>query len=96
MINNHKCLYFLFNQYCTYFTGVGKTSLTHLICENQSMNNPSWTVGCSIAVKLHEFKEGTPNQKRYFIEFWDIGGSQSHQNTRHVFYNPTNGNLFTF
>ncbi|KAF7994506.1 hypothetical protein HCN44_003978 [Aphidius gifuensis] len=72
-------------------SGVGKTSLTHLICENQSMNNPSWTVGCSIAVKLHEFKEGTPNQKRYFIEFWDIGGSQSHQNTRHVFYNPTNG-----
>lgn len=42
-------------------------------------------------VKLHEYKEGTPNQKRYFIELWDVGGSQSHLNTRTVFYHPTNG-----
>ncbi|XP_011300519.1 rab-like protein 3 isoform X1 [Fopius arisanus] len=72
-------------------SGVGKTSLTHLICEQQTINNPSWTIGCSVEVKLHEYKEGTPNQKRYFIELWDVGGSQSHKNTRHVFYNPTNG-----
>lgn len=46
-------------------------------------------------VKLHEYKEGTPNQRRYFIELWDVGGSQSHENTRSVFYNPTNGmNIF--
>ncbi|XP_044599400.1 rab-like protein 3 isoform X1 [Cotesia glomerata] len=70
-------------------SGVGKTSLSHLICEQKPIRNPSWTVGCSVEVKLHEYKEGTPNQKTYFIELWDIGGSQSHQNTRHVFYNPT-------
>lgn len=72
-------------------TGVGKTSLTHLICQQQPISNPSWTIGCSVEVKLHEYKEGTPNQRRYFIELWDIGGSQNHQNTRSVFYNPTNG-----
>ncbi|XP_043270018.1 rab-like protein 3 [Venturia canescens] len=72
-------------------SGVGKTSLTHLICQQQPIGNPSWTIGCSVEVKLHEYKEGTPNQKRYFIELWDVGGSQSHQNTRTVFYHPTNG-----
>ncbi|XP_014219189.1 rab-like protein 3 [Copidosoma floridanum] len=72
-------------------SGVGKSSLTHLICHQQPISNPSWTIGCSVEVKLHEYKEGTPNQRRYFIELWDIGGSQSHKNTRRVFYNPTNG-----
>lgn len=72
-------------------SGVGKTSLTHLICQQQPIGNPSWTVGCSVEVKLHEYKEGTPNQRRYFIELWDVGGSQNHKNTRSVFYNPTNG-----
>lgn len=72
-------------------SGVGKTSLTHLICQQQPISNPSWTIGCSVEVKLHEYKEGTPNQRRYFIELWDIGGSQNHKNTRSVFYNPTNG-----
>lgn len=77
-------------------TGVGKSSLTHLICHQQPISNPSWTIGCSVEVKLHEYKEGTPNQRRYFIELWDIGGSQSHKNTRSVFYTPTNGNLNSF
>lgn len=72
-------------------SGVGKTSLTQLICQQQPINNPSWTIGCSVEVKLHEYKERTPNQRRYFIELWDVGGSQNHKNTRSVFYNPTNG-----
>lgn len=72
-------------------SGVGKTSLVHLICHNEPINNPSWTVGCSVEVKLHEYKEGTPHQKTYFIELWDIGGSSSHRNTRCVFYNPVHG-----
>jgi len=71
--------------------GVGKSSLTHLICHHQPISNPSWTVGCSVEVKLHEYKEGTPDQKTYIIELWDIGGSSSHRNTRSVFYNPTHG-----
>lgn len=72
-------------------SGVGKTSLTHLISQNETIINPSWTVGCSVEVKLHEFKEGLPQQKTYFIELWDIGGSSSHRNTRSIFYYPVHG-----
>jgi Rab-like protein 3 len=72
-------------------SGVGKTSLTHLICHNEAITSPSWTVGCSVEVKLHEFKEGLPQQKTYFVELWDVGGSSSHRNTRSIFYNPVNG-----
>lgn len=72
-------------------SGVGKTSLTHLICQNESITSPSWTVGCSVDVKLHEYKEGLPQQKTYFVELWDIGGSSSHRNTRSIFYNPVHG-----
>lgn len=72
-------------------SGVGKTCLTHLIAHSESLTRPGWTVGCNIEIKLHEFKEGTPQQKLYFIELFDIGGSLNHKNTRNVFYTPTHG-----
>ncbi|ODM94347.1 Rab-like protein 3, partial [Orchesella cincta] len=72
-------------------SGVGKTSAVHLICYNKPLSSPSWTVGVSLEVKLHDFKAGTPQQKPYFIELWDIGGSSSHRNSRSVFYNGVNG-----
>uniref|UniRef100_A0A0K8SJ95 Rab-like protein 3 n=1 Tax=Lygus hesperus TaxID=30085 RepID=A0A0K8SJ95_LYGHE len=75
-------------------SGVGKTSLTRLIAHNEPISNPLWTVGCSVEVKLHEYREGTPTQKTYFVELWDIGGSRSHRNTRSVFYNPFHGIIF--
>ena len=34
------------------FTGVGKTSLVHLICHNEPTSNPNWTIGCSVEVKV--------------------------------------------
>lgn len=72
-------------------SGVGKTSLTHLIANNEPLTSPGWTVGCAVEVKLHEYKEGTPSQNTFFIELWDVGGSISHKNTRGVFYTPTHG-----
>lgn len=72
-------------------SGVGKTSFVHLAVSNEPLKAPSWTIGCSVEVKLHEFKEGTPGQRTYFVELWDVGGSKHHQNTRHVFYNPCHG-----
>ncbi|XP_061393269.1 rab-like protein 3 [Musca vetustissima] len=72
-------------------SGVGKTCLTHLIAHGESLSRPGWTVGCNIEVKLHEYKEGTPQQKPYFIELFDVGGSLSHKNSRSVFYAPTDG-----
>ncbi|CAG0878529.1 unnamed protein product [Darwinula stevensoni] len=72
-------------------SGVGKSSLVHLICHNEAAVNPGWTIGCSLEVKLHEYKEGTPDQKTFFLELWDIGGSSSHKNTRAMFYHNANG-----
>lgn len=62
-----------------------------MIAHNEPLTSPGWSVGCAVEVKLHEYKEGTPSQKTFFIELWDIGGSISHKNTRGVFYQPTHG-----
>ncbi|XP_053638087.1 rab-like protein 3 isoform X2 [Cherax quadricarinatus] len=72
-------------------SGVGKSSLVHLICHGQCLSNSSWTIGCSVEVRVHEYREGTPSQRPYFVELWDVGGSNSHKNARHVFYNPVHG-----
>ncbi|CAD5118571.1 DgyrCDS7259 [Dimorphilus gyrociliatus] len=72
-------------------SGVGKTSLIHLICHNEPIANPYWTIGCSVECKLHEYKAGTLHQKDYFIELWDIGGWSAHTNSRSIFYNPVHG-----
>lgn len=73
------------------FPGVGKTCLTHLIANGESLSRPGWTVGCNIEVKMHEYKEGTLQQKPYFIELFDVGGSLNHKNSRSVFYASTDG-----
>jgi len=72
-------------------SGVGKTSLVHLICKQEPIQNPSWTIGCSIEVKIHEYSEGTPQQKTYMIELWDVGGSRGHAIARSVFYSNYHG-----
>uniref|UniRef100_A0A7N9AQ10 Rab-like protein 3 n=1 Tax=Mastacembelus armatus TaxID=205130 RepID=A0A7N9AQ10_9TELE len=76
-------------------SGVGKSSLVHLLCQNQVLGNPSWTVGCSVDVRVQDYKEGTPDEKTYYIELWDVGGSvgssSSVKSTRAVFYNSVNG-----
>ena len=72
-------------------SGVGKTSLTSLIANGTCLSSPGWTVGSSIEVKLHPYLEGTPNEKEYFIEMMDIGGSHSQRNTRHVFMHTCHG-----
>ncbi len=73
-------------------SGVGKSSLVHLLCHGQPITNPSWTIGCTVDVKLHEFREGTSLQKTHFVELCDIGGTSGHQNARSVFYTPAHGN----
>lgn len=38
--------------------GVGKSSLVHLLCQNQVLGNPSWTVGCSVDVRVGDAPPG--------------------------------------
>lgn len=35
--------------------GVGKTSLVHLVCQNEPTTNPGWTIGCSVDVRVNLF-----------------------------------------
>lgn len=46
-------------------------------------------------LKVQDYKEGTPEEKTYYIELWDVGGSvgsaSSVKSTRAVFYNSVNG-----
>ena len=72
-------------------SGVGKTSLTSLLAQGTSLPSPGWTVGCSVEVKLHQYLEGTQQQREFFIELWDVGGSHSQRNTRHVFMQTVHG-----
>ena len=48
-------------------SGVGKTSLVHLIARGEPLTSITYTIGASIEVKLHEYKEGTPSQKSFWI-----------------------------
>ena len=68
----------------------GKSTFITLTANNEVVNSPT-TVGCQIEVKIHEFKEDTSQQKQFFIEFFDVGGSMSTKNARSVFYQQTNG-----
>lgn len=72
-------------------SGVGKSSLTHLLCHNEANKNPGYTIGCSIEIKLHDYKVGTPAEQTYCLEIWDIGASNSHTSSRFIFYSGVNG-----
>lgn len=48
-----------------------------------------------ILLQVQDYKEGTPDEKTFYIELWDVGGSvgsaSSVKSTRAVFYNSVNG-----
>jgi len=64
-------------------TGVGKTSVLHLLCHQKVLQNPQWTVGAHFEVMLHKYKQ---HPTEFFIEFWDIGGAKKYALSRHLFY----------
>ncbi|RGB28909.1 P-loop containing nucleoside triphosphate hydrolase protein [Rhizophagus diaphanus] len=68
--------------------GVGKTSLVHILCHNEVLRHPSYTIGCTADVKIHSH---TRTHKSYFVEFIDVGGSSKHKSSRNMFYHQING-----
>ena len=80
-------------------SGVGKSSLVHILCNGSVLTNPTWTIGASVEVKLHSYKEGISSaskekEKPFIIEFFDIGGSLQHKTSRHIFYSNFHGVIF--
>ncbi|XP_065907896.1 rab-like protein 3 isoform X2 [Dysidea avara] len=71
-------------------SGVGKTSLVHILCHDDVLSNPAYTIGCSVEVRLHDYNK-IPSAPSYYIEFWDIGGTLGHEKGRSIFYNSVNG-----
>ncbi|CAI2180051.1 10016_t:CDS:2 [Funneliformis geosporum] len=68
--------------------GVGKTSLVHILCHNEALRHPSYTIGCTVDVKIHVNARA---HKSYFVEFIDVGGSSKHKSSRNMFYHQING-----
>lgn len=68
---------------------------TALICYNFLKDSNDWRVKITIELQVQDYKEGTPEEKTYYIELWDVGGSigsaSSIKSTRAVFYNSVNG-----
>ena len=57
-------------------SGVGKSSLIHLLAHDKAISNPSWTIGAAVDLRIHEYKQGTPAERSFFIELWDVGGNK--------------------
>ncbi|KAL2907258.1 Small GTPase LIP1 [Bienertia sinuspersici] len=83
-------------------SGVGKTSLVHLMTKGSSTTRPSRTIGCSVNVKHITY--GNPSsssnsikgdaERDFFVELWDISGHDRYKDCRSLFYTQINGKMF--
>ncbi|KAF5174966.1 RAB, member of RAS oncogene family protein [Thalictrum thalictroides] len=83
-------------------SGVGKSSLVHLIVNGSSISRPSQTVGCTVSVKHTTY--GSPGsssnsikgdaERDFFIELWDVSGHERYKDCRSLFYSQINGIIF--
>ncbi|KAK9111151.1 hypothetical protein Scep_018670 [Stephania cephalantha] len=83
-------------------SGVGKTSLVHLIVKGSSIARPSQTVGCSVSVKHVTYgSSGSSSnsikgdsERDFFVELWDVSGHERYKDCRSLFYSQINGVIF--
>ncbi|XP_022774885.1 small GTPase LIP1-like [Durio zibethinus] len=83
-------------------SGVGKTSLIHLIVKGSSTGHPPQTIGCTVGVKHTTY--GSPGssssslkgdaERDFFIELWDVSGHERYKDCRSLFYSKINGVIF--
>ncbi|KNA09654.1 hypothetical protein SOVF_151600 [Spinacia oleracea] len=83
-------------------SGVGKTSLVHLILNGSALARPPQTVGCAVSVKHVNYRssasssnglEGDVN-RNFFVELWDVCGHERYKDCRSLFYSQVNGIIF--
>ncbi|OVA17024.1 Small GTPase superfamily [Macleaya cordata] len=83
-------------------SGVGKTSLVHLIVKGSRITRPSPTVGCTVTVKHTSYgSSGSSSnsikgdmERGFFIELWDVSGHERYKDCRSLFYSQINGVIF--
>ncbi|KAK1403772.1 putative small GTPase superfamily, sigma-54 interaction domain, ATP-binding site 1 [Heracleum sosnowskyi] len=83
-------------------SGVGKTSLVHLILKGSSCARPTQTIGCTVGVKHTTY--GTAGgsstsikgdaERDFFVELWDVSGHERYKDCRSLFYSQINGVIF--
>jgi hypothetical protein len=81
------------------FSGVGKSSLVHLILKGSAIARPAQTVGCAVGVKHITYGSagGSSNniisdvQRNFFVELWDVSGHERYRTCRSIFYTQING-----
>ncbi|VFQ96055.1 unnamed protein product [Cuscuta campestris] len=85
-------------------SGVGKTSLVHLINKGSSIARPPQTIGCSVSVKHTIYGNPgsssssiqTDSERDFFIELWDVCGHDRYKDCRSLFYSQINGVIFVY
>ncbi|KAM0945452.1 putative sigma-54 interaction domain, ATP-binding site 1 [Dioscorea sansibarensis] len=83
-------------------SGVGKTSLVHLIVNGSSIPRPPQTIGCSVGVKHITYgSSGSSSnsikgdaERDFFVELWDVSGHERYKDCRSLFYAQINGVIF--
>ncbi|KAK8566166.1 hypothetical protein V6N13_021238 [Hibiscus sabdariffa] len=83
-------------------SGVGKSSLVHLIVKGSSTSCPPQTIGCTVGVKHTTY--GSPGssssilkgdaERDFFVELWDVSGHERYKDCRSLFYSQINGVIF--
>lgn len=80
-------------------SGVGKTSLVHLIVKGSSIARPSQTIGCTVDVKHITYGNAGSSsssikgdsERDFFVELWDVSGHDRYKDCRTLFYSQING-----
>ncbi|XP_057971168.1 small GTPase LIP1-like [Malania oleifera] len=83
-------------------SGVGKSSLVHLIVKGSSISRPPQTVGCTVGVKHTTYgNSGSSSnsikgdsERDFFVELWDVSGHERYKDCRSLFYSQINGVVF--
>ncbi|KAG0551962.1 hypothetical protein BDA96_01G468300 [Sorghum bicolor] len=84
-------------------SGVGKSSLLHLILKSSAIARPAQTVGCTVGVKHVTYGSagGSSNnisdaERNFFVELLDVSGHERYKACRSIFYTQINGVIFVY
>ncbi|XP_021737663.1 small GTPase LIP1-like [Chenopodium quinoa] len=85
-------------------SGVGKTSLVHLILNGSAVARPPQTIGCAVSVKHITYRSSVSSSnglegdvdRDFFVELWDVCGHERYKDCRSLFYSQVNGVIFVY